>query len=74
MFLNLPSEVKIKIFTENGDWVQTIDHYSPPTIKAGNEFWNMISRNQQVIQSGVYIAVFETPDGRSSMQKFIVVR
>ncbi|MBN2279474.1 MAG: hypothetical protein JXQ65_02735 [Candidatus Marinimicrobia bacterium] len=74
MFLNLPSEVKIKIFTENGDWVQTLKHFSPPTIKAGNLRWDMITRNQQVISSGVYIAVFETPDGRTSFQKFLVVR
>jgi len=74
MFLNLPSEVKIKIFTENGDWVRTLNHYSPPTIKAGNLRWDMITRNQQVISSGVYIAVFETPDGCTSFQKFLVIR
>lgn len=74
MFLNLPSEVKIKIYTENGDWVRTLKHYSPPTIKAGNLRWDMVTRNQQVINSGVYIAVFETPDGQTSMQKFLVIR
>lgn len=74
MFLNLPPEVTIKIFTENGDWVQTLEHYSPPTVLAGNKFWDMITRNQQVIHSGVYIAVFETPDGQTSMQKFLVIR
>lgn len=74
MFLNLPAEVTIKIYTENGDWVRTLNHYSPPEVLAGNKLWDMITRNQQVIQSGIYIAVFETPDGRSSMQKFLVIR
>lgn len=74
MFLNLPGEVTIKIFTENGDRVRTLNHYSPPSILAGNEYWDMLTRNQQVVSSGVYIAVFETPDGKSSIQKFLIVR
>jgi hypothetical protein len=74
MFLNLPAEVTVKIYTEDGDWVQTLEHYSPPTILAGNEYWDMITRNQQVISSGVYIAVFQKPNGETSMQKFVVVR
>ena len=32
MFLNLPAEVAIKIYTENGDWVQTLEHYINPAI------------------------------------------
>jgi len=34
----------------------------------------MITRNQQVISSGVYIAVFQKPNGESSMQKFLMIR
>jgi hypothetical protein len=34
----------------------------------------MITRNQQVISSGVYIAVFEKPSGEISHQKFLVIR
>jgi len=74
MFLNLPAEVTIKIFTENGDWVRTLNHYSPPSILSGLEEWDMLTRNQQVVSSGVYIAVFETPDGQSSIQKFLIIR
>lgn len=71
-FYNLPEEVTIKIFTENGDLVQTIKHDSP--VKSGYEFWDMITRNQQVISSGVYITVFQKPNGEMSFQKFLVVR
>jgi len=74
MFLNLPAEVTIKIYTEDGDWVRTLKHSSPATVLAGNEYWDMITRNQQVISSGVYIAVFQKPNGESSLQKFLVVR
>lgn len=71
-FYNLPGQVTIKIYTESGDLVQTILHDSP--VSAGYEFWNMITRNQQVISSGVYIVVFEKPNGETAFQKFMVVR
>ncbi|HOZ22928.1 MAG TPA: hypothetical protein PLO28_14155 [bacterium] len=71
-FYNLPGVVTIKIFTEFGDLVQTIEHNSP--VSAGYEIWDMITRNQQVISSGVYIVVFQKPDGETAFQKFMVVR
>ena len=72
VFFNLPGTVSIKIFTENGDLVKTIDHDS--RVKAGSLTWDMITESQQVINSGIYIAVFEKPNGEISYQKFIVVR
>ncbi|HNS73502.1 MAG TPA: hypothetical protein PKI81_08870, partial [bacterium] len=70
-FYNLPGKVTIKIFTEFGDLVQTIEHDSP--VSAGYEIWDMITRNQQVISSGVYIVVFQKPTGETAFQKFMVV-
>lgn len=72
-FYNLPRTVTIKIYTENGDLVKTIEH-DKPNDNDGSEIWNMISDNQQVISSGVYIAVFQKPGGEISYQKFVVVR
>lgn len=74
MFVNLPSEINITIFTENGDKVITLKHNTPATVMDGSYYWDMLTRNQQVISSGIYIAVFETPDGQSSIQKFVVIR
>ncbi len=71
-FYNLPAECTIKIFTENGDLVQTLNHNNP--FKTGTESWDMLTSSQQVINSGVYIAVFQKPDGELSYQKFVVVR
>ncbi len=73
VFYNLPPVCTIKIYTENGDLIQTIVHNQPVT-KAGSETWNMLTSSQQVIYSGVYIAVFQKPDGEISYQKFLVVR
>ena len=72
-FFNLPPIVTIKIYTENGDLIKTIEHYEPIN-ENGSNHWNMITDNQQVISSGVYIAVFQKTSGETSYQKFIVVR
>ncbi len=71
-FYNLPPLCTIKIYTENGDLVRTIYHNNP--LGTGSENWDMLTSSQQVINSGVYIAVFQKPDGELSYQKFIVVR
>ena len=72
-FYNLPPIATIKIFTENGDLIKTIEHYHP-TDEYGSAHWDMITDNQQVISSGIYIAVFQKPSGETSYQKFIIVR
>lgn len=71
-FFNLPGRVTIKIFSENGDLVKTIEHSS--SVGSGFEPWDMITSSQQVISSGVYIAVFQKTNGQLAYQKFVVVR
>ncbi|MBL7074833.1 fibronectin [candidate division KSB1 bacterium] len=70
MFLNIPPVCTIKIFTERGDLIQTIEH----TDGTGDEAWNSVTSSRQVVVSGVYIAVFETPDGKKAIKKFIIIR
>jgi hypothetical protein len=72
IFFNLPGRVTIKIFTENGDLVKVIEHQ--PQNETGSLTWNMLTDSQQVIASGVYIAVFQKSDGELAYQKFLVVR
>jgi hypothetical protein len=72
-FMSLPPIVTIKIYTENGDIIKTIEHYKPVE-RDGFEPWDMITGNQQVISSGIYIAVFQKPSGETTYQKFIIVR
>ena len=71
-FFNLPPQVTIKICTEAGDLVQTIQHDSP--VLSGSLTWDMLTSSQQVIASGVYIVVFEKSDGEVSYQKLVVAR
>ena len=69
MFLNIPPICTIRIFTERGDLVDTIEH----TDGSGDEVWNSITSSRQIIVSGIYIAHFEMPDG-NAIRKFAVVR
>jgi len=70
MFLNIPGECTIKIFTERGDLVSTIEH----TNGSGDESWNLVSDSHQLVVSGIYLAFFQTPEGKSTYRKFIVIR
>ena len=69
MFLNIPPVCTIRIFTERGDLIETIEH----TDGSGDEAWNSITSSRQIIVSGLYIAHFEMPDG-NAIRKFAVVR
>ncbi|MBN2029632.1 hypothetical protein JW824_05250 [bacterium] len=76
-FLDLPPVCTIRIFTESGDLIQTIEH----TSESGDESWggklpqrHSATESGQRIVSGIYIAHFETPDGQSIIRKFVVVR
>lgn len=69
-FYDIPPVCTIRIYTERGDLVHTIEH----TDNSGDESWDSITEYRQVIVSGVYVAHFETPDGRSTFRKFIVIR
>ena len=76
MFMNLPPVCTIKIYTESGDLVKTLEH----TNGSGDEPWGVLSQEWsttetgQIIVSGIYIAHIETPDGASKNVKFLVVR
>jgi len=75
MFLDLPLECTIKIYTETLELVRTIDHYG-----SGDEAWgvalndHMTTDTGQLVVSGLYIALIETPDGQSAIRKFVIIR
>jgi len=72
VFFNLPGYCEINIYTEDGDLVKEIVHDSPLDI--GSTYWDMLTSNQQVISSGVYIATFKKKDGEVAFRKFVVAR
>lgn len=69
-FLGLPGECTIRVFTERGELIWEKEHNNG----SGDEYWNSQTKYGQMIVSGIYIVHFQTPDGKSTIRKLIVVR
>jgi hypothetical protein len=70
-FYNIPGQCRIRIFTELGELIYTIEH----TDGSGDAYWNSITSSNQVVASGVYIAVIEdTRTGEVVRKKFVIIR
>ena len=70
-FFNIPGDCTIKIYTEIGELVHTIEH----TDGSGDELWNLTTKSRQLLVSGIYIAVItDNSNGDESIQKFTVIR
>lgn len=70
-FLNIPGQSTIKIYTERGDLIDTIEH----TDGSGDAYWNLTTSSNQVVVSGLYIAVINDKEtGEQVIRKFVVIR
>jgi len=71
-FFGLPrARSRIRIYTLAGDLVQTLDHDG--TQGDGQAEWNLISRNGQDVESGVYLFTVEWPGGHE-VGRFVIIR
>jgi len=70
-FLNVPGECTIKIYTESGELVQTINHDDG----SGDEYWLLNTVSNQVVVSGIYFAVIkDSNSGDQIIRHFIIIR
>lgn len=69
MFTNLPPAAEISIYTLDGDLVKTIIHDSG----TDSEKWNLVSKNDQFVVSGLYFYVVRT-DKEKKIGKFAIMR
>ena len=75
IFYNVPEKCTIRIFTESGDLVKEIEHEGSGDASWGNlPEEHSATEEGQIIASGLYIAQIETPDGDSTIRKFLIVR
>jgi len=78
MFINLPEEYVIRIYTLAGDHVRTIDSKTAAADKLetgpGWIFWNLLTHNDQKVVPGVYIFHVEAPGIGNHIGKFAIVR
>jgi hypothetical protein len=83
MFLNIPGHCTIRIYTENGELINTINHEDG----SGDQAWNSITSSRQVVVSGIYIVHFTVTEdytdattgtgykkGDTAVQKLIIIR
>ncbi|MEW6051584.1 MAG: hypothetical protein AB1644_11075 [Candidatus Zixiibacteriota bacterium] len=73
-FANLPAKCTIRIYTLDGDMVREIFHDLPtsdPT--ASHETWDLITRNTQLVVSGIYYWTVEAADGSTQIGKLVII-
>jgi hypothetical protein len=71
-FINLPGKCTIRIYSLAGDLIKTIAHDDE---SRGWENWNLISRVNQAISSGIYIfSVEDHNTGDMQLGKFVVIK
>lgn len=68
-FYNLPKKCVIKVYSYSGQLIQTIYHDN----ELYSTEWLQVTRNHQMIASGLYFFVVETPDGKKTHGKFIII-
>jgi hypothetical protein len=88
-FVNLPEKCKIRIYTLAGDLVDEINHegaYKEDIItiskaaalgvtSSGIHSWDLLSKNRQIIASGVYLfSVENKANGDIKVGKFVIIK
>jgi hypothetical protein len=69
-FINLPAQCTIRVYTLAGEHVTTIEHHDPTR---GYEDWNLVSRANQAVASGIYLFSVET-DAERQVGKFVILK
>lgn len=70
-FVNVPSPCTIRIYTVDGDLVDTFEHNNPSRSRAR---WHMLSRNSRPVASGIYIFSVEAGNGDQQMGRFVIIK
>jgi hypothetical protein len=70
-FFNIPARCDIKIYSELGELIETIEH----TDGSGDQAWDSLTSSGQIVVSGIYIAVIDNKDtGEKKIVKFVIIR
>ncbi|MCZ6632545.1 MAG: hypothetical protein O7G87_04005 [bacterium] len=70
-FFEIPGQCTIKIYSELGELIHTIEHGDG----SGDEFWNLTTDSNQVVTSGIYFAVVQDLNTNEKIiKKFVIIR
>ncbi|UCG62111.1 MAG: hypothetical protein JSV52_02150 [Candidatus Zixiibacteriota bacterium] len=73
-FANLPPKCRIYIYSLDGDLVRQLEHDVDPSDPSHNHHvWNLITRNTQMVVTGLYYWVVEAEDGTTQMGKLVII-
>lgn len=73
-FVNLPPQCVIRIYSLDGDLIREINHSVDPTdSKCHYDQWDLISRNTQMVVSGLYYWTVEDTQGKVQIGKFVIL-
>jgi len=73
-FANLPSQCTIRIYSLDGDLVRELIHEVDPTDPlASHDSWDLITRNTQLVVSGLYYWVVEDTQGHTQIGKLVII-
>jgi hypothetical protein len=73
-FANVPPKCTIRIFTLDGDLVRELSHdRDPADPTATHAEWNLITRNTQLVVSGLYYWTVEDVNGEVQIGKMMII-
>ena len=74
-FTNLPSKCTVKIYTLAGNLIKVLEHDDNSGRDGGTCWWDpMLTMNQQMVASGVYLYYVDAPGVGTYVGKFAVIR
>jgi hypothetical protein len=71
-FINLPYRCTIRIYTLSGDLVRELEHPGPTSDTDSRAQWNLRSRNNELVASGIYLYSVESVWG-NYIGKLVIV-
>ncbi len=73
-FANLPPKCTIRILSLDGDLIREIRHnLDPSNPNAAHETWDLITRNMQLVVSGLYYWTVEAENGKTQIGKLVII-
>jgi len=71
-FEHLPQRCTIRIFTINGDLVQTLEHDAG--MDNARQYWNLLNRDGFSVAYGIYVAHIDAPGVGEKILKFALIK
>jgi len=71
-FDHLPQQCTIRIYTQAGELVETLEHNS--TIDDGKEFWDLLTKDNMEVAYGLYFFHIDAPGIGEKVGKFVIIK